>query len=222
MKLVVRDFGICEYLHAYHAMVAFNADRDSSTADEIWFMQHRPVYTLGMAGKSEHILNPGAIPVIKTDRGGQVTYHGPGQLLGYTLLDLKRSRISIKGLVEKIEQSIIDMLDEYGIQGHRQPGAPGVYVEKKKIAALGIRVRNGCSYHGFSMNIDMDLRPYLGINPCGYPGMEVTQLRELVPEPGFDHVISSILPRLCQELGYNLTDIIMSGVENMPLIEQTA
>lgn len=216
MNLIVRNYGVCDYLSAYDAMVEFNRSREMDTADEIWFMQHDPVYTLGMAGKHEHILNSGEIPVIKTDRGGQVTYHGPGQLLGYVLFDLKRNRISIRGLVEKIEQAIIEMLRQVNIDGERLAGAPGVYVENRKIAALGIRVRNGCSYHGFSLNVNMDLHPYLGINPCGYPGMEVTQMNDLGLNLEIDQVAAKILPYLCNQLGYQPVDVIScSGIPSL-------
>jgi lipoyl(octanoyl) transferase len=149
------------------------------TPDELWLLEHPPVYTLGQAGRAEHLLHPGAIPVVKVDRGGQVTYHGPGQLVAYVLLDLHRAGLGVRGLVSLLEQSVIDLLAGYGIAAVRQPGAPGVYVQAAKVAALGIRVRHGCTYHGLALNVDMDLEPFTRINPCGHPGLTVTQLRDL-------------------------------------------
>lgn len=207
MNLMIRHLGQCDYLDAYQAMKDFNNSRDPATIDEIWFLQHTSVYTLGLAGKPEHVLAPGNIPVIRSDRGGQVTYHGPGQLLAYLLIDLKRQQISIKGLVYKIEQSIIEMLDELDLKGDRRVKAPGVYISNKKIAALGIRVRNGCSYHGFCLNVDMDLSPYLGINPCGYPGLEMTRLKDQGIDFNIRQVTEKIKPYLLKNLGYEPNDV---------------
>ncbi len=160
-------------------MRAFTAHRDAGTRDEIWLVQHPPVYTLGTNGKERHILEPGQIPVVRSDRGGQVTYHAPGQIIAYLLLDLRRRRWGVRRLVTAMEQSIIDLLAEYGLRGETRHDAPGVYVTGAKIAALGLRIRRGCSYHGVSFNVDMDLTPFQRINPCGHEGMQVTSLRKL-------------------------------------------
>ncbi len=181
--LTFEDLGTVDYESTWSAMNAFTLGRDENQEDECWFLQHNPVFTLGQAGKPEHILNPHQIPVVNTDRGGQVTYHGPGQLVAYLLVDIKRRKIGIRQLVDLIENSIIELLDGYGIVAATRKGAPGVYVDEKKIAALGLRIKQGCSYHGLSLNVDMDLEPFSYINPCGYPGMSVTQLRELLEEP---------------------------------------
>lgn len=169
--------GLSDYQTVWQAMQQFTADRTADTADEIWLVEHHPVYTLGLAGKPEHLLNAGNIPVVKTDRGGQITYHGPGQVMAYVLMDLKRAGIYIKEMVNQLEESTIVTLAEFGIEhATRKPGAPGVYVpgrtELAKIAALGIKVRNGCTYHGMALNVDMDLTPFDGINPCGYAGLQ--------------------------------------------------
>ena len=191
--------GLRDYHPTWQAMLQFTEQRTADTADQIWIVEHPPVYTLGLAGKPEHLLNPQGIPVINTDRGGQVTYHGPGQLVVYLLLDLKRRQLGIKPLVQKIEQALIQLLADYQIQAHTIESAPGVYVDQKKIAALGLRVRrNGC-YHGLSLNIDMDLSPFLGINPCGYPGLEVIQLHDLNPDCTLDSM-QEIAQRLVQQL----------------------
>jgi len=161
-------------------MRAFTDTRDLNTTDEIWLVEHPPVFTLGLNGKAEHILNAGDIPIVKCDRGGQVTYHGPGQLVVYTLLDLKRLKLGVKQLVTRLEQAVIDFLSSQHINAARKANAPGVYVDGAKIAALGLRVRRGCSYHGLSLNVDMDLKPFSRINPCGYEGLVSVQLRDLL------------------------------------------
>ncbi|MBI5922878.1 MAG: lipoyl(octanoyl) transferase LipB [Betaproteobacteria bacterium] len=176
-ELVVRQLGLTDYEPCWRAMQRFTAERTAATVDEIWLCQHPPVFTQGMAGKPEHLLRDIGVPVVKIDRGGQITYHGPGQLVGYLLLDLKRRDIKVRNLVTRIEQTVIDLLAESGIAADRLAGAPGVYVQGAKIAALGLRIKNACSYHGFSLNVDMDLSPYAAINPCGYAGMPVTQMR---------------------------------------------
>lgn len=160
-------------------MQDFTAARDDATPDELWVVEHPPVYTLGQAGKPEHILRDVGIPLVKIDRGGQVTYHGPGQVVIYLLLDLARLKIKVRELVTSIEQGVIDLLSEHGVAADRRDGAPGVYVGDAKIAALGLRIRNGCSYHGVSLNVDMDLSPFTAINPCGYAGLKVIQTRDL-------------------------------------------
>ncbi len=176
MSIQIKDLATQDYVDTYNAMREFNEQRDSSTEDQIWLVEHPPVYTLGLSDKTEHLLNTAGIPVIKTDRGGQVTYHGPGQLLAYLLIDLKRRPYTIKKLVSLMESSVIEYLDDCGITSERKTGAPGVYVSGEKIAALGVRVRKGGTYHGLALNIDMDLKPFEGINPCGYKGLVCTQL----------------------------------------------
>ena len=161
------------------AMQDFTQSRDQSTPDEIWLLEHPPVFTLGLAGKPEHVLDAGDIPVIHIDRGGQVTYHGPGQLVAYLLLDLKRRGYGVRELVRRMEEAVIGLLAEDGIAAERKSGAPGVYVDCAKIAALGLRVKRGCCYHGLALNVDMDLEPFSRINPCGYPGLAVTQTKDL-------------------------------------------
>ena len=160
-------------------MQRFSAERDAGTPDELWLTGHAPVYTLGLAGRAEHLLHETAIPVVKTDRGGQITYHGPGQAVVYLLLDLARRGLGVRELVRRIEQATIDLLAAHDLRGERLPGAPGVYVGGAKIAALGLRVRHGRCYHGVALNADMELAPFSAINPCGYPGLKVTQLRDL-------------------------------------------
>jgi lipoyl(octanoyl) transferase len=176
--LLVSRLGLCVYEPTWRAMQSFTDRRGPDTADELWLLEHPPVYTLGKAGLREHILDPGDIPVIQTDRGGQVTYHGPGQLVAYLMLDLNRAGLGVKRLVHLLEQSVVDLLAGHGIESSTRPNAPGVYLGEAKIASLGLRVRRGCSYHGLALNVDMDLEPFSRINPCGYPGLAVTQMRD--------------------------------------------
>ncbi|SFN59929.1 lipoyl(octanoyl) transferase [Formivibrio citricus] len=179
---LIKPQGLVDYVPTWQAMQAFTAARNESTPDELWLLEHPPVYTQGQAGKPEHVLNPGAIPIVQIDRGGQVTYHGPGQLVAYLLLDLKRRKLGVRDLVRRMEQSVIDLLADYGIESYGKVDAPGVYVQREgveaKIAALGLRIRNGYSYHGLSFNVNMDLEPFSRINPCGYAGLAVTQLAD--------------------------------------------
>ncbi len=179
MRTVTRDLGRADYEPVWRAMQAFTKARDDATADELWFVEHPPVFTLGLAAKPEHVLDAGAIPVVRIDRGGQVTYHGPGQLVAYALLDLKRAGYGVKELVRRLEQSVIDLLAGYRVEGARQAGMPGVYVGGAKIAAIGLRVSRGCTYHGISLNVDADLAAFSRINPCGYPGLAATRLADL-------------------------------------------
>lgn len=172
----IRTLGRRDYVPTWRAMQEFTATRTASTTDELWLVEHPPVYTQGMNGKPEHLLDLGDIPLVQTDRGGQVTYHGPGQIVVYVLMDLRRRGWGVRQLVGLLEQAAIDLLTGYGITAHTRRDAPGVYVQGKKIAALGLRVRHGCSYHGLSLNVVMDLAPFQRINPCGYAGLEVTQL----------------------------------------------
>jgi len=176
---VVKRLGRVDYEPTFQAMQDFTAGRTAETPDELWIVEHPPVYTLGQAGKPEHILEDVGIPVVRIDRGGQVTYHGPGQVVIYLLLDLQRLKIKVRELVTAIEQGVIDFLAAHGVAAVRRDGAPGVYVGKAKIAALGLKIKNGCSYHGLSLNVDMDLYPFTAINPCGYAGLKVTQTRDL-------------------------------------------
>ena len=175
----IHNLGLRPYQEIWDAMRACTAARDADSADQIWLVQHPPVYTQGQAGKPEHLLAPGDIPVIQIDRGGQITYHGPGQSVMYLLLDLRRADIGIRALVSLIEESVIGYLQELGIRAQSRIDAPGVYVDGKKIASLGLRVRGGCTYHGVALNVDMDLEPFSRINPCGLVGMQMTQLRDL-------------------------------------------
>jgi lipoyl(octanoyl) transferase len=198
--LVVRRLATADYLPTWRDMQAFTAARDEETEDEIWLCEHPPVFTQGLAGKPEHLLRDVGIPVVKIDRGGQITYHGPGQLVAYLLLDLRRRNLSVKGLVHHIEQALIDLLGEYGIAALRRPGAPGVYVNEAKIAALGLKIKNGCCYHGLSLNVAMDLAPFAAINPCGYEGLAVTQLSELCGENSVDRVGDRLVAQLERQL----------------------
>ena len=175
----IENLGLRPYQEIWDAMRAYTAARDATSEDQIWLVQHPPVYTQGQAGKPEHLLAPGDIPVIQIDRGGQITYHGPGQTVMYLLLDIRRAGIGIRALVSLIEASVIDYLHEQGISAQARADAPGVYVDGKKIASLGLRVRSGCTYHGVALNVDMNLEPFSRINPCGLVGMQMTQLRDL-------------------------------------------
>ncbi len=179
MSPIVKYLGRVDYAPTFQAMQDFTATRTAETPDELWVVEHPPVYTLGQAGKPEHILRDIGIPLVQIDRGGQVTYHGPGQVVIYLLLDLPRRKIKVRELVSAIEQAVIDLLGNYGVTAERHDGAPGVYVGAAKVAALGLRIRNGCSYHGVSLNVDMDLTPFAAINPCGYPGLQVVQTKDL-------------------------------------------
>ncbi|MGL4726941.1 MAG: lipoyl(octanoyl) transferase LipB [Scandinavium sp.] len=176
--LLVRQLGVQPYEPVSQAMHDFTDNRDESTPDEIWLVEHEPVFTQGQAGKAEHVLVPGDIPVIQSDRGGQVTYHGPGQQVMYVLLNLKRRKLGVRELVTLLEQTVVNTLAEFGIDSHPRADAPGVYVGEKKICSLGLRIRKGCSFHGLALNVAMDLSPFLRINPCGYAGMEMTQMQD--------------------------------------------
>ncbi len=179
-KILVRQLGLQPYEPVSQAMHDFTDSRDETTPDEIWLVEHLPVFTQGQAGKAEHLLTTGDIPVIQSDRGGQVTYHGPGQQVMYVLLNLKRRKLGVRELVTLLEQTVVNTLAEYGIDAHPRADAPGVYVGEMKICSLGLRIRKGCSFHGLALNINMDLAPFLRINPCGYAGMEMTQMRQWV------------------------------------------
>jgi lipoyl(octanoyl) transferase len=200
---VLRRMGVTEYAAAHDAMRAFTARRTADTPDELWLLEHPPVYTLGQAGKPEHVLRDNGIPVLRADRGGQVTYHGPGQAVVYVLLDLRRRGLTVKRLVWLLEQAVIDLLAAHGVAGARRAGAPGVYVEDAKVAALGLRVRGGCTYHGLALNVDMDLAPFRDINPCGYAGLAVTQLGDLGVRLSTPAAAEALARRLADALGTN-------------------
>ncbi len=201
---MLRDLGRQAYEPVWHAMQRFTDGRDDSHADELWMVEHDPVFTLGQAGKPEHVLAAGDIPVLHVDRGGQVTYHGPGQIVVYPLLDLRRLGIGVRDYVCRIEQAIIDTLDEWNIGAERLDGAPGVYVGGAKIAALGIRVRRGCSFHGLALNAALDLEPFHRINPCGYAGMQVTSVLDLGGPSGVEAIKPVLLSHLAQQFGLEL------------------
>ncbi|TKS52984.1 lipoyl(octanoyl) transferase LipB [Luteimonas yindakuii] len=201
---LVRDLGRQPYEPVWRAMQRFTDARDAGTPDEIWVVEHDPVFTLGQAGRAEHVLMPGDIPVVHVDRGGQVTYHGPGQLVVYPLLDLKRLKVGVRDYVVRIEQAVIDTLGEWNIGAARRDGAPGVYVAGAKVAALGIRVRRGCTFHGLAFNVAMDLEPFTRINPCGYEGLQVTSVLDLGGPSGMDAVKPVLLDALASQFGLRL------------------
>lgn len=198
--------GLSEYEPVWRNMQKFTDERDESTMDELWVVEHPPVFTQGQAGKAEHILFAGDIPVVQVDRGGQVTYHGPGQIVMYPLIDLKRHKLGIRALVDGIEEALIQTLNKFGVIANRKDKAPGVYVDDKKIASLGLRVRKGCTFHGLAFNIQMDLEPFSRINPCGYVGLEVTQLSELNSPIDYDEVQLILVEKLCKILKFNRVD----------------
>jgi lipoyl(octanoyl) transferase len=204
--LRVRRLGRRDYAQVWAEMRRFTERQEASRGGEIWLLEHDPVFTLGQAGRAEHLLAPGTIPVLQTDRGGQVTYHGPGQLVAYILLDLRRAGLGVRSLVQALEQAVIDLLADYQISAERRSGAPGVYVGEAKIAALGLRVRHGCSYHGLSLNVEMDLEPFARINPCGYPGLAVTQLADQGGPHDLERVGNDLLGHLGRILGCGLRD----------------
>jgi lipoyl(octanoyl) transferase len=199
--LVIRYLGLCDYEASWRAMRDFTDARDAATSDELWLLQHPAIYTLGQAGRLEHLLDAGHIPVIKVDRGGQVTYHGPGQLIAYLLLDLKRAGLGVKGLVNLLETAVIEVLAAQGLLAQARPDAPGVYVEGAKIASLGLRVRRHCSYHGLALNVDLDLEPFSRINPCGYPGLAVTRLVDLGVMTSLEKIAEELAATLAGRLG---------------------
>ncbi|WP_257281676.1 lipoyl(octanoyl) transferase LipB [Endozoicomonas sp. ISHI1] len=213
MKLNIRYLGRQPYEPVFEAMKAFSEQRDEQTVDEFWFVEHDPVFTQGQAGKPEHVLAPGDIPVVQVDRGGQVTYHGPGQLVVYLLMDVRRSGSGPRKVVSAIENAIIKVLASYGVESCARPDAPGVYIDGAKIAALGLRFRQMRSYHGLSINLDMDLEPFTRINPCGYEGLQVAQLREFQNPVQWDEVSSRLLECLMEELGYNEAQTLKEEAE---------
>lgn len=199
--VVVRYWGLCDYADIFQRMQIFNQTRQPDTADEIWMLQHHPVFTLGLNGKAEHVLDAGNIPLIKTDRGGQVTYHGPGQLIIYILFDVRRNGLGIRDIVSRLECSVIHYLASENIVAVARKDAPGVYVQGQKIAALGLRVKSGSCYHGLSLNVNMDLTPFTRINPCGYAGMEVTSLQRLGLQISVEQVAWALLKNIQYQFG---------------------
>ena len=197
---ITRSLGLVEYLPTWQAMQDFTTARGVDTPDELWLLEHPPVYTQGLAGKPEHLLRATNIPVVKIDRGGQITYHGPGQIVVYLLLDLRQRGIGVKELVRRMEQAVIDLLAEYDVMAERRDKAPGVYVGNAKIAALGLRIKKGCCYHGLCLNVDMDLSPYAAINPCGYEGLAVTQTRNVGIQDGMNKLGEKLLGHLRRNL----------------------
>lgn len=202
-QLVIKQLGLQDYESVWQAMKQFTLSRNESTPDELWFVEHPPVYTLGLNGKLKHIIDPGVIPVVNVDRGGQVTYHGPGQLVVYTLVDLKRAGTGVKEFVRRLEQTIINLLADYGISAVGRDDAPGVYVNHAKIAALGLRVKRNHVYHGLSLNVDMDLEPFSRINPCGYEDMAVTHLKDLADFKDMDEIHQKFIGYFAAIMGYN-------------------
>lgn len=210
--LNIRQIDIGDYESIWKSMQDFTDQRDDSTTDELWLVEHNPVFTQGQAGKEEHILNTGDIPVVKVDRGGQVTYHGPGQLVVYLLLDLRRRKLGVRDLVTKIEQAIVDLLQSYDITAYAKKDAPGVYIDERKVASLGLRVRKGCSFHGLALNVDMDLEPFLRINPCGYAGMEMVQTSQI----GGPATVSEAGGKLSQLLAESLQSSEIKHITGLP------
>ena len=210
MPINVCHRGLMPYETIWAEMKQFTTERHDQTVDELWLLEHPPVYTQGQAGKPEHVLNPQGIPIIQTDRGGQITYHGPGQLIAYVLMNIQRRNLGVRTLVSQLEQLLISLLHEFNIPAETRCGAPGVYVNEKKIASIGLRVKNGCTYHGIALNVAMDLNPFSGINPCGYAQLQMTQLQDFIPDISMQEVSNQFahnfltafeltaLPRLCE------------------------
>ncbi len=201
-QLVVRRLSRQDYHPVWQAMHDFTDQRDDTTRDEVWLVEHNPVFTQGQAGKAEHLLNTGDIPVVQSDRGGQVTYHGPGQIVAYFLINLRRKKLGVRELVTDIENLVINTLNAYNIDAAARPDAPGVYVEGKKICSLGLRIRKGCSFHGLALNVNMDLSPFLRINPCGYQGMEMVQVSDLGGPARIEDVEQQLIKELVSLFGY--------------------
>ncbi|MEE3607864.1 lipoyl(octanoyl) transferase LipB [Avibacterium paragallinarum] len=209
-SIIVRQLGIQDYQTIWHKMQAFTDNRDEHTTDEIWLVQHPAVFTQGSAGKPKHLLSQSEIPVVQSDRGGQITYHGLGQQIMYVLIDIKRLKaqgrdLNVRQLVTALEQTVVQTLADYGIEGYPKADAPGVYVDGKKICSLGLRIRKGCSFHGLALNIQMDLRPFLQINPCGYAGLEMCQMADFIPadEADLEKISPKLVAHFTQLLGYN-------------------
>ncbi|MEZ8195996.1 MULTISPECIES: lipoyl(octanoyl) transferase LipB [Vibrio] len=206
-QLIVKKLGRQDYEPVWKAMHDFTDTRDENSVDEIWLVEHNPVFTQGQAGKAEHVLNPGDIPIVQSDRGGQVTYHGPGQLVVYFLINIRRKKFGVRDLVTHIENLVINTLKAYNINSAARPDAPGVYVDGKKICSLGLRIRKGCSFHGLALNVNMDLSPFLRINPCGYEGMEMIQVSQFGGPESLEPVEQQLIQELVALLDYDQVDI---------------
>lgn len=202
MRLIIRELRLQDYATTWQAMQEFTQTRTENTPDELWLLEHPSVFTLGQAGKEEHVLNPGKIPLLKVDRGGQVTYHGPGQLMAYTLIDLRRKHLTVHQLVHGLENVVIRFLADYGISAAADPKAPGVYIAGKKICSVGLRIRRGCAYHGLALNINVDLAPFTLINPCGYKDLKMTRLLDFAPDATVAGILPAFTRHFCAELGY--------------------
>jgi len=213
--LIVRQLGLQPWAPVSLAMHQFTDQRDDATPDEIWLVEHHPIFTQGQAGKSEHLLMPGDIPVVQSDRGGQVTYHGPGQQVMYVMVNLKRRKVGVRQLVTAIEQTVVETLAQLGVSASARADAPGVYVDGKKICSLGLRIRNGCSFHSLALNVAMDLTPFLRINPCGYAGLERTQLSQLKPTVQMAYIKPLLIENIARQLA--ITDIQWSNSAELPL-----
>ncbi|MDG3087407.1 lipoyl(octanoyl) transferase LipB [Vibrio hannami] len=213
-KLIVKNLGLQNYEPVWRAMHEFTDTRTDNTIDEVWLVEHNPVFTQGQAGKAEHLLATGDIPVVQSDRGGQVTYHGPGQLVAYFLINLRRKNLGVRDLVTHIENLVIKTLAEFDIQSAARPDAPGVYVDGRKVCSLGLRIRKGCSFHGLALNINMDLSPFLRINPCGYQGMEMVQVSELGGPDNVSAVSDKLVDELVSLLNYKSVEVIQPEASN--------
>ena len=198
-----RFIGRQDYVPLWHEMQRVTDERDESTPDELWFCEHPPVFTLGLNAAKEHLLAPGDIPVVQIDRGGQVTYHGPGMLMVYPLIDIRRAKIGVRTLVTALEQSVVDLLADFGVDAAAKPEAPGVYVEERKVASVGLRIRRGASFHGMALNVDGDLEPFSRINPCGYEKLEMINMRDLGVDLGLEATADALLPHFLRHLGLN-------------------
>ncbi|MDH3747119.1 MAG: lipoyl(octanoyl) transferase LipB [Gammaproteobacteria bacterium] len=202
MAIEIRELGLTDYEPVWRAMQQFTDARNADTPDEIWFTEHKPVFTLGVNASREHLLAPGNIPVVQIDRGGQVTYHGPGQLMVYPLIDLRRAKIGVRSLVTALEQSVVDLAAEFSLQAESRADAPGVYVDGVKLASVGLRIRRGASFHGMALNVDVDLEPFSRINPCGYSELSVTDFRALGAEHDLELIQARLLPHFLRHLGF--------------------
>lgn len=215
-QIVIRKLGLQDYEPVWRAMQSFTDTRDESTDDEIWFCEHQPVFTLGLNSAPEHLLAPGEIPVVQIDRGGQVTYHGPGQLMIYPLIDIRRASIGVRDLVTALEQCVVDLVAEFGIQAASRCDAPGVYVDGVKLASVGLRIRRGASFHGMALNVSVDLEPFSRINPCGFENLEVSNLHRLGADSDLDTVRDRLLPHLLRHLGLDHATL-KNGPAKLPL-----
>jgi len=214
--IAIRDLGRREYVPLWHAMQRFTDKRSETTSDEIWFTEHPPVFTMGLNASDDHLLAPGDIPVVQIDRGGQVTFHGPGQLMMYPLLDLGRAAMGVRTLVTALEQSVVDLAAEFDIAAESRADAPGVYVAGDKLASVGLRIRRGCSFHGMALNVDIDLEPFSRINPCGYAELEMTDLKRLGADIGFHDVWPRLLPHFLRHLGFD-EDAFFRSDDKLPV-----